>query len=319
MRFSVIMPLFNKAPYVKKALDSVLSQTFRDFEFIVVDDGSSDDSFAKAHSVLDGCDVAHQLIHQNNAGVSTARNNGVSVSHGEFLCFLDADDWWAPTFLEKMDELIRLYPDAGIYGTNYYYVKNGVEKVCVKRAESGYINYCRVYAEDLRMPLWTGAVSLPRIVFDEMGGFRPHLKLGEDFDLWIKIVLKYKVAFLNEPLSFYFQDSDPAWRGIGKLHDPNCHMLWNLDYLADEEKSSPELKQLLDNLRTYGLFPYYLSKQYHEAAEQELSKVNWGRQPKKTSLLYKAPIGLLRIREAFLVRGSFLKQRLLKFLRFFTG
>lgn len=103
------------------------------------------------------------------------------------------------------------------------------------------------------------------------------------------------------------------------MHDPNCHMLWNLDYLADEEKSSPELKQLLDNLRTYGLFPYYLSKQYHEAAEQELSKVNWERQPKKTSLLYKAPIGLLRIREAFLVRGSFLKQRLLKFLRFFTG
>lgn len=312
MRFSVIMPLFNKAPYVKKALDSVLSQTFRDFEFIVVDDGSSDDSFAKAHSVLDGCEVAHQLIHQNNAGVSTARNNGVSASHGDYLCFLDADDWWTPSFLEKMDELIRSYPDAGIYGTNYYYVKNGVEKVCVKRAESGYINYCRVYAEDLRMPLWTGAVSLPRKVFDEMGGFRPHLKLGEDFDLWIKIVLKYKVAFLNEPLSFYSQDSDPAWRGIGKLHDPNCHMLWNLDYLANEEKSSPELKQLLDNLRTYGLFPYYLSKQYHEAAAKELAKVNWSKQPVKVRCIFAMPRSLLIVRRFFLKSGSIVKQLIRK-------
>ena len=310
MRFSVIIPLYNKAPYVKKALESVLSQTFQDFEIIIVDDGSSDDSFSIAQSVLDGCDAAHQLIRQSNAGVSTARNNGVMASHGDYLCFLDADDWWTPSFLGKMDELIRSYPDAGIYGTNYYYVKNGIEKVCVKRAESGYINYCRVYAEDLRMPLWTGAVSLPRSVFNEMGGFRPHLKLGEDFDLWIKIVLKYKVAFLNEPLSYYFQDSDPAWRGIGKLHDPNCHMLWNLDYLTDEEMSNPDLKQLLDNLRTYGLFPYFLSKRYHDAAERELSKVNWRRQSAKIRFLFRMPRSLLITCRFILKCGSAVKQRI---------
>ena len=310
MRFSVIIPLYNKAPYVKKALESVLSQTFQDFEIIIVDDGSSDDSFSIAQSVLDGCDAAHQLIRQSNAGVSTARNNGVMASHGDYLCFLDADDWWTPSFLGKMDELIRSYPDAGIYGTNYYYVKNGIEKVCVKRAESGYINYCRVYAEDLRMPLWTGAVSLPRSVFNEMGGFRPHLKLGEDFDLWIKIVLKYKVAFLNEPLSYYFQDSDPAWRGIGKLHDPNCHMLWNLDYLTDEEMSNPDLKQLLDNLRTYGLFPYFLSKRYHDAAERELSKVNWRRQSAKIRFIFRMPRSLLITCRFILKCGSAVKQRI---------
>ena len=106
MRFSVIIPLYNKAPYVNKALESVLSQTFRDFELIVVDDGSTDESLAIAQSVLDKCDLPHRLIHQDNTGVSTARNNGVAVAQGDFVCFLDADDWWAPTFLERMDELI---------------------------------------------------------------------------------------------------------------------------------------------------------------------------------------------------------------------
>ena len=101
MRFSVIIPLFNKAPYIKKALESVRSQTFSDFEIVVVDDGSTDNSFTEAKSLLEDSDVRYQLKHQDNAGVSTARNNGVSLSKGDYLCFLDADDWWAPSFLEK--------------------------------------------------------------------------------------------------------------------------------------------------------------------------------------------------------------------------
>lgn len=311
MRFSVIIPLYNKAPYVKKALDSVLSQSFGDFEIIVVDDGSSDNSYDVAKGRLSDAHVDYQLIRQNNAGVSSARNNGVAASSGDYLCFLDADDWWAPTFLERMDAFVREYPEAGIYGTNYYYVKNGRSQVCVTTAETGYINYCRAYAEKLEMPLWTGAVCVPRLIFDEMGGFRPHLKLGEDFDLWIKISLNYKVAFLNEPLSYYFQDSDATWRLVGKLHDPKVHMLWNLQYLEDEEKKNPDYKALIDNLRTYSLFPYYLSDQYRTAARKELKKVDWSKQPRKTRLLYKAPVFFLKCRRAFLKGGSIIKQAIL--------
>lgn len=118
MRFSVIIPLYNKAPYIGKALQSVLEQTFDDFEIIVVDDGSTDDSYSVAKAVLETSERPFKLIHQENAGVSTARNKGVAASSGEYICFLDGDDWWAPTFLEKMDELIQDYPEAGIYGTN---------------------------------------------------------------------------------------------------------------------------------------------------------------------------------------------------------
>lgn len=314
MRFSVIIPLYNKAPYLKKALESVFGQTFQDFELIVVDDGSIDESYLVAKQLLENSGIKYQLIHQDNAGVSVARNNGVAASHGDYVCFLDADDWWALDFLEKMNIMIREYPEAGIYGSNYYYVKSGRQKVCVTTAESGYINYCRVYSERLQMPLWTGAVCIPRPIFDEMGGFKPQLKLGEDFDLWIRIARKYKVAFLNEPHSFYSQDSDATWRLIGKLHHPKNHMLWNLDYLSDEEKTNPDYKKLIDGLRTYSLLPYYLSKQYHGDAKRELAKVDWDRQPRKIQNLYKCPVFLLKCRQVFLKSGSNIKQWLIKHL-----
>ncbi len=312
MRFSVIVPLYNKAPYIKKALSSVMEQTYKDYELIVVDDGSTDDSYRDAKDVLEDSGLDYQLIHQKNTGVSTARNNGVAVSNGDYLCFLDADDWWAPTFLERMDWLIKEYPEARIYGTNYYYVKNGHQRVCVTTAETGYINYCKVYAEKLQMPLWTGATCMPRDVFAEMGGFNPQMKLGEDFCLWIKVALKYKVAFLNEALSFYFQDSDATWRLVGKLHDPKVHMLWHLQYLEKEERTNPDYKRLIDSLRVYSLFPYFLSSNYHNAAKDELAKVDWEKQPRKIRRLYRRPVPILRCRQSILKTGSFIKQTIIK-------
>ena len=312
MRFSVIIPLYNKAPYIKKALGSVMGQTYKDYELVVVDDGSTDDSYRDAKDVLEDSGLNYQLLHQENAGVSTARNHGVAVSQGDYLCFLDADDWWDLAFLENMDSLITKNSEAGIYGTNYFYVKNGRNRVCVTTAETGYINYCKVYAEKLQMPLWTGAVCIPRSVFKEFGGFRSHLKLGEDFDLWIRISLKYKVAFLNKPLSFYNQDSDAEWRLVGKLHNPSVHMLWNLDYLEGEEKTNPDYKRLIDALRTYSLLPYYLSSNYREAAKQELSKVDWSQQPIRIQRLYNQPVFILKSQRLIMKYGSIIKQWFIK-------
>ena len=314
MRFSVIIPLYNKAPYLEKALRSVMSQSFTDYEIIVVDDGSKDESASIAETILTESTSKYQLIRQENAGVSMARNNGVAYSRGDYLCFLDADDWWSERFLERMDWLIREYPDAGIYGTNYYYVKNGRQRICVKNAETGYINYCRVYAEGMAMPLTSISVAVRRTVFDEFHGFNPILKLGEDFDLWIRIALRNKVAFLNESLAYYNQDSNPQWRGVGRLREPDAHMLWHLEYLEDEEKHNPDYKQLIDNLRVYGLFPYYLSKQYHDEAKRELDKVDWTKQPENTCDLYGRPIQYLRIRQRILRTGSMIKQWIMKFI-----
>jgi glycosyltransferase involved in cell wall biosynthesis len=118
--FSIIIPLYNKAPYIAKAIQSVASQTFQEFELIVIDDGSTDDSYSIARQMLDALNPplgGWGAVHQENQGVSTTRNNGVKLAKFPYICFLDADDWWEPTFLEEMKVLIDAFPEAGIYGS----------------------------------------------------------------------------------------------------------------------------------------------------------------------------------------------------------
>lgn len=313
--FSIVIPLFNKAPYVAKAIQSVLAQTFTDYELIIMDDGSKDDSFSIALRAVEGLGNCH-LYRQKNAGVSMARNNGVALSRGKYLCFLDADDWWEPAFLEEMSKLIEEFPDAGIYGTNYTIVNEAKHKTRVAPIgvqasfEKGYINYCEVYAKTLAMPLTSISVAIPRSVFDEMGGFPKGIKLGEDFMLWVHIALKHKVAFLNKPLAYYNQDVDVANRGTNHLHNPKEHMLWNLTDLEPLEKTKSDYKQLIDNLRACSLQPYYLDPRYHEAAKEELSKVDWEKQPKQRVGFYKKPLWFLKMRRSILKLGSHIKQML---------
>ena len=207
MKFSVIIPLYSKAPYVKKALESVCRQTYSDYELIVINDGSTDDSCMIAEKYLQGMDgINYRLITQENAGVSAARNNGVAASKGEYVAFLDADDWWEPTFLEKMAKLIEDYPEAGLYASNYIYYKPGKTRVAINNIETGYFNYPRAYYEGNAMPVTSISVVIPRNIYDEMGGFPLGIKLGEDFLLWAKIAMHHPVAFLNEPLAWYNND-----------------------------------------------------------------------------------------------------------------
>lgn len=312
--FSVIIPLYNKAPYVRKTVESVLGQTFVDYELLIIDNGSNDGS---SEIVAGFTDSRIQIVRlEENIGVSNARNKGVSLSTAPYITFLDADDWWEPTFLEEMRGLIERHPDAGIYGTGYYIVKNGKKRLAPigvdENFTEGEINYCAVYTKTLCMPLTSISVAIPRAVFDESGGFKPHLKLGEDFDLWIRIALRHKAVFLNKPLSNYNQDVDVTYRGTHHLRDPKEHMLWNLGYLETEEKINPDYKQLIDNLRTYSLLPYLLTRQYRSAARQELAKVDWGQQPIKTRRLYQKPILYLKLRMQFLKLGSKVKQSVIK-------
>ncbi len=309
-RFSVIIPLYNKAPYVGKTVESVLGQTFGDYELIIVDNGSNDGSHEIVAAFTDHRIKIVRL--EENVGVSNARNKGVAMASAPIVTFLDADDWWEPTFLEEMAGLIERHPDAGIYGTGYYIVKNGKKRLAPIGVDEGFaegeINYCAVYAKTLCMPLTSITVAMPKAVFNETGGFKPHLKLGEDFDLWIRIALKHKVVFLNKPLCNYNQDVDVTYRGTHHLRDPKEHMLWNLDYLETEEKTNADYKQLIDNLRTYSLLPYLLTKQYRSAARQELAKVDWSRQPANTARLYRLPVGILRLRRFALLTGVKIKK-----------
>ena len=312
IRFSVIMPLYNKAAYVKKAIRSVLEQTYPHYELIVVNDGSKDNSAIIAEELLKEVPNA-QLINQENAGVAVARNNGVAQAKGDYVCFLDADDWWDVSFLQEMQQFIKDYPEAGIWGTNYWYVKKGMTRLMNQHIPNGYIDFCKEHST-LAQVLWTGSVCILKSIYNEMNGFKPFLKLGEDFDLWIRVALKYKVAYLNKPLTYYNQNVDTITRGTGRLHHPSANMLWNLDYLEQEEIRNPNYKQLIDRLRVYGLYSYYLSKDYHELARYELTKVDWDKQPTNIKKLYQKPIYYLRIEQYIRNFVSYIKQKLIRLL-----
>lgn len=277
MKFSVIIPLYNKAPYVRKAVESVIKQTFGNWELIVVDDGSTDGGDDVVRSFSDN---RIRFVKQDNAGVSVARNRGVAKSTAPYICFLDADDWWEPTFIEEIVGLIERYPDAGIYGTSYYIVKNGKRRLAPIGVEEGFVegevNYCQVYAKTLCMPLWTGAVCMPRAVFNIAGGFPAGIKLGEDFLLWIQVALKHRVVLLNKPLSNYNQDVDSSFRGThNKRYDPNTFMTFHFDRFAEEEEKNNDLKILLDRLRVYSLMNFRKNNMFPDKVRHEIEKVDF--------------------------------------------
>jgi glycosyltransferase involved in cell wall biosynthesis len=260
---------------------------------------------------------------------------GFSVSSGEYIAFLDADDWWEPTFLEKMAQLIEDYPEAGLYASNYMYYKPGKTRVAVKNIETGYFNYPKAYYEGEAMPVWTGATMIPRCVLAEVGGFPLGIKLGEDFLLWSKIAMQHKVAFFNEPLAWYNNDVPATLRATRNLHAPEHHMLFNLGVLGNEairqEKGKADItmptrpiaqspyrptkddwRRLIDKLRVNSLLDYWLDKKYHDQAAEQLKKVDWSAQPASAKRLYKTPIWQLKIKRGIMRWGSFVKRLLFR-------
>ena len=326
-RFSVIVPLYNKAHFVRRALDSIISQTYTDWECIVVDDGSTDNSAAICEEYLKdkfetiNLKLEIRILRQPNSGVAKARNVGVENSHGEYLCFLDADDWWEPTYLEEMDMLIHEYPEAGIYCSNYIYYKSGKTQVALN-LQRGYMNYPDAYLQG-PVPIWTGATCMSILVFDEMGGFPVGIKLGEDFLLWAKTALKYKIAFCEKPLAYYNNDVPAHLRATRNLHAPEHNMLFHLDGIEKTinlkfETINPKCAawtQLLDNLRISGLMDYWLSAEYHAAAAAELAKVDWSKQPKSAKAQYEKPIWIIKTKRFLLQIASYIKQKLIRIIK----
>lgn len=309
---------------MEKAIQSVLTQTFQEFELIVVNDGSLDNPLPpKGGYENASMDMPVDInlgdtpplggwgvLTQENHGVSVARNNGVKAAKYDYIAFLDADDWWSPTYLEEMKSLIEQFPEAGIYGSSYYKVKNNQLVPAIIGVQPGFekglINYCQVYARTMYMPLWTGATIIKRDVFESETGFKPILKLGEDFDLWIRVVMKYPVALLNKPLAYYNQDVEQTYRAIGdKLYEPQEHMLFS-NY--GEFMKNPDFRFLFERLALYGLLPYYLSGKNKKEITEILARIDWAKHELKYKLYYRIlPVSLVRCWTFILKLGSILK------------
>ena len=294
--FSVIIPLYNKAPYIEQAIRSVLQQTFQEFEIIVIDDGSTDESLVCLRNVCDeicACEPSFRskisIIEQTNQGVSTTRNNGAKVAKYDYFAFLDADDWWDTVFLERMNGVIKEYPQNGIYASGYYVSKGKNIRVGKTGVGTdfhlGIINYAKLLAKGDCRPLWTGAVIISKKDFFNVEGFNPNLTLGEDFDLFFRISMKNGVVLLNLPLSFYNVAAEPKNRLTSQFHKKENSYVFNMNY--SESELDGDMKYLLDFLRLRSFYPYYIKGLYLFEINSFLSTVKWLEHKKIFFMRYK--------------------------------
>ena len=197
---SVIIPLYNKEKQVTHTLQSVLQQTFQDFEIVIVDDGSTDHSVEKVVKIEDS---RIRLIHQQNAGVSAARNRGIREAKYDLIAFLDADDEWKPEYLETQYRLYQKYPECSVYACNYESRDSGgkimattIRKLPFMGDDGILSNYFEV-ASCSNPPLWTSAVVVKKKAIQAVGGFPVGIKSGEDLLTWARLAVKYRIAYTN--------------------------------------------------------------------------------------------------------------------------
>ena len=314
-KVTVLVAVYNASAFLSDCLDSLLNQTLRDIQVICIDDCSTDRSLEILQDYAQRDNRIEVIRLNENHGQAYARNEGLKMAKGQYVCFLDADDWWEPSFLQQINRLIHACPNAGIYCTGYYLVKNGKQSIAPigveKDFESGYIDYCRTYCRTLCMPVTSSSTAVRRGCFDAVGGFDEKLSFGEDFHLWIRLALKYPVALVNRPLANYFQDLPPKKRATRRLHDPERHMLWNLGSMEDAERENKEVKRLFDLLRSGGLYRYYLSRRYHDATLPELAKIDWSTLSAKAKKKYTIPLWVARTRFTLDEWGAACKRHIL--------
>lgn len=191
---SVIIPTYNRAPMVVEAVESVLAQSFRDFELIVVDDGSSDNT----QDLLAPYGDALRLLRQENRGVSAARNLGLASSQGAFIAFLDSDDLWHSDKLSVQTSYLRTFPGAALCHTDEIWVRNGARVNPGKRhAKAEGKAFLRLLRDSLISP---STVMIRRSVLEAAGGFDESLPACEDYALWLRISLSCSIHLIRRPL-----------------------------------------------------------------------------------------------------------------------
>ena len=193
-KVSVIVPTYNRADRLERALNSIVSQTYQDFELIVVDDGSTD----KTSQLMKSFPKAQYFYIKKNSGVSKARNVGLAFAKGELICFLDSDDLWKEKKIQIQSLWLENNKDSQICYTDEIWVRNGVRVNPMNRH--------RKYSGDIfRHCLGLCIVSPSSVMiraklFDEIGNFDESLPACEDYDLWLRIASKYAFHFIEEPL-----------------------------------------------------------------------------------------------------------------------
>ena len=301
--FSVIIPLFNKEKYIENALKSILNQTFLDYEIIIVNDCSTDESITKIEAHLS--DKIQLIHHQKNKGLSATRNTGIVNAKANYVTYLDADDLWKPTFLETIHRMICNFPEAKIFGTNYEEVYG--EKIIkpVNGSENlapdfeGIIDF---FSINLKQGIYNhGSVCFHKSVFEKVGYYDEQIRFSQDIDFNIRANYYFKLAYSNTNQMSYFMQTDNQITRSSILH----YKIPNYDKYELWANENADLRKMLDFLR------YVLVKKLKKDGDKylwkkvikpiQLKNLNWKQiillKLPKTALLFVDKIKLFLIKK----------------------
>lgn len=210
-KVSVIIPAYNAMTYLPVTLASVLRQTFTDLEVLIIDDGSSDNLEQWFTELID---PRVKLIRQENQGVAAARNTGIANAQGEYIAFLDADDLWEPTKLEKQVSCLENNPQVALVHTNMGLIDwqgKSLGRVIKSPAEGDALK--KILQQNTVV---TSSVMIRKFCLEKVGVFDINLRSSEDWDLWVRIAASYPLAVIKEPLGYY------------RLHNNNMTKNWRM-------------------------------------------------------------------------------------------
>ena len=248
MNISVVIPTYNRKELLKRSIDSVINQTIKPSEIIIVDDGSNDGTEAMVKKKYDSL----KLIKQKNKGASAARNFGIKVSSGEWICFLDSDDEWMSNKLEQQNGIINSSQEAWLCHTNEIWIRNGVRVNQMKKHQKyggnvfeNCLDICRISPS---------SVLIKKEVFETVGLFDESLKVCEDYDLWLRITAVLPVIFLDQPLIIkYGGHADQLSRvdsGIEKYRIQSLEKILSSNSLSISQ-SKIAISQLIKKLKIF--------------------------------------------------------------------
>ncbi|GAX92001.1 glycosyltransferase family 2 protein [Effusibacillus lacus] len=199
-KVSVIIPTYNRGSFVIHAIESVLAQTFKDYEIIVVDDGSADNTRELVKKYGDKV----RYIHQKNQGPSAARNTGIRHAKGKYIAFCDSDDRFLPDKLQKQMDYIKRHPDCRFLYTWYYNVDAEGRRTKLRKPTKckgrEHLQYCLFTR---RFTIRTSTVLIHKKCFQKVGMFNEKYLYSQDWDMWLRLASRYRGDCLQEPLSEY--------------------------------------------------------------------------------------------------------------------
>lgn len=273
--FTVIIPLFNKGPYIARAIESVLNQSKGDFELLIIDDGSTDDG---PEVVKEFDDDRIRMIRQENRGETAARNKGVSEAAYEFLAFLDADDEWMPDYLKNMQELILTYPDIGWYGAAYVIdygnmrtIKSyGTDKKCML-INSYFQAHVDFGAELVNMSCFT----INKRIVEEIGGFPVGIKCTGDIYFLGRVALEHPLGYCPIPSAIIHKNEDNVSdKVIDFLRNPFIDYVQGLP--KDMVQRRPDYKYLFEYIQWLKLMNCYTNvlNGYNEMVKRDLLEID---------------------------------------------